>query len=52
MSEKDERLVRQARNTDWVLIREEDAETEEGRAALHDIIMRKYYREMYSSGLK
>ena len=51
MTARDEMLVRKARKTDWVLINEYEAETEEGRKALHDIIRSKYLREEYKAGL-
>ena len=51
MTARDEMLVRKARKTDWVLINEYEADTEEGRQALHDIIISKYLREEYKAGL-
>lgn len=45
MSTHDMQLVKQAQGLPYWAINEDDAETTEGKAALHDIIMRDYHRE-------
>lgn len=49
MSEHDKQLVDQAMNMRWEDIDESLAETEEGREAVHRIMMRKYHREEYKA---
>lgn len=51
MTEKDKELVEKARHQCWEDIDEDAAETEEGRAALHSIIMRKYHYDEYKAGM-
>ena len=45
MTEKDKRLVAQAKNKRWEDIDEDAAETTEGREALHKVAYDKYLRE-------
>lgn len=51
MTEHDKALVEKARGMCWEDINEEDAETEEGRAELHRIIMRKYHYDEWKAGM-
>jgi len=51
LTEHDKKLIEQARHQRWEDIREEDAETEEGRDALHDIAIRKYHYDEYKAGI-
>lgn len=49
MTAKDQALIEQARSKPWQDINEDEAETEDGRDALHRIAYRKYLREEQSS---
>ena len=40
---RDLELIKEAEGKCWELINEYDADTEEGRKALHDIAIRKYH---------
>lgn len=51
LTEHDKELIEQARHQRWEDIREEDAETEEGRAELHRIAIRKYHYDEYKAGM-
>lgn len=51
MSEHDKQLVERSKSMSYMDIREEDAESEEGRAMLHRIIMRDYHMEEYQARL-
>lgn len=54
MNAHDIRLIDEAEQlsyTDWMLIDETKAETEEGRKRLHIIQMKLYHKEEDSSGL-
>lgn len=51
LTEHDKELIEQARHQWWEDIREEDAETEEGRAELHRIAISKYHYDEYKAGM-
>jgi hypothetical protein len=51
MTERDELIIKEAYKKSWTDIDEDEADTPEGRQALHEIILGKYHREEYSSGL-
>lgn len=51
MNEHDRALVEKARNQRWEDIKEEDAETEDGRAELHRIAVGKYHYDEYKAGI-
>ena len=51
MTEKDKRLIEDARHLSWDQIDEEKAETEEGRKILHKMIMDGYHQEEELAGI-
>ena len=51
MTEHDKALVEQARHMRWEDINEDDAETEEGKKALHDIAVRGYHYDEWKAGM-
>lgn len=51
MTERDRRLIEQARQTGWEDIDEETADTPEGRAELHRICMAKYHLDEARCGM-
>lgn len=50
MNKHDERLVQEAIYKRWEEIDEDEAETEEGRQKLHEIVARKYHHEEFLNG--
>ena len=51
MTEKDKRLIEDARHLSWDMINEDEAETEEGRKILHKMIMDGYHKEEELAGI-
>ncbi|MBR4228040.1 MAG: hypothetical protein IKR72_02955 [Bacteroidales bacterium] len=51
MSEHDKQLVESSRHKRWEDINEDEAETPEGKQALHDIAVRKYHYDEYRAGM-
>lgn len=51
MTEKDKKLIEDARHLSWDRIDEDEAETEEGREILHKMIMDDYHREEALAGI-
>jgi len=51
MTDHDKALVEKAKTQRWEDIEEDEAETEEGRKALHDIAIRKYHYDEYKAGM-
>lgn len=51
MNEHDRRLVQQAIYKRWEEIDEDEAETPEGKAKLHEIAVRKYHHDEYLHGI-
>jgi len=53
MTEKDKKLIEEAEKlsySDWFLVREDEADTEEAREILHSIASRLYHTEEYYCG--
>jgi hypothetical protein len=51
MNEHDRRLVQQAIYKRWEEIDEDEAETPEGKAKLHEIAVRKYHHDEFIHGI-
>lgn len=51
LTEKDQKAIERARNTDWTEIEEDWAETEAGKEEVHRIKMRKYHRDELDAGM-
>lgn len=51
MTDHDKALVERAKHLRWEEIEEDEAETEEGKQALHDIAVRKYHYDEYKAGI-
>ena len=49
MTQHDQQLIEQARNSRWEDIDETKAETPEGRKEIHRIMMSGYHREEYKA---
>lgn len=52
LTEKDKAAILLAKSQDWTEIDENTAETVIGRKRIHDIIMRKYHRDEYRTGME
>lgn len=51
ITEHDKRLIEEAKQKSWEYIREEEAETEEGRRILHDMAINGYHRDEWRAGI-
>ena len=51
LPEGDKELIRATRDQDWTEIREDDAETEEGRKILHRIAVTGYHYDEARAGM-